>query len=132
MIKIRFHLVIIALVSQLFFIGPAATEPLEASEHASGEIFHSDSAPERDRLSLVSLLPVIVEGVVVGQLAAYGDATTRRAADYLELYDRAGHLLALGWFDAFGIQRTAIDRGLLEGAAKIEGVFVVLTDGDPI
>jgi hypothetical protein len=132
MTKNKFYLVILALVGQLFSIGQVASEPLEASEHASEEIFLSVSAPDRDRLSLVSLLPVIVEGAVVGRLAAYDDDSTRRAADYLELYDSAGHLLALGWFDKFGIQRTAIDRGLLKGAAELEGVFVILTDGDAI
>lgn len=132
MTKIRFSLIILVLVGQLFLLGQVATEPLEASDHASEETFLSVSVPERDRLNLVSFLTVTVEGKIVGRLAAYDDATTRRAVDCLELYDNAGHLLGFGWFDRFGIERTAVDRGLLEGAAELEGVFVVLTDGDPI
>jgi hypothetical protein len=131
--KSRFCLVTLGVVGQLFLFGHISTEPLEASDNASQhEMFLSASVPERDRLNLVSFLPVIVEGVIVGRVVVYDDVTTRRAADYLELYDSAGHLLALGWFDRFGIERIAVDRGLLEDAGKLEEIFVVLLDGDSI
>lgn len=132
MTKNRFYLVILALVAQLFLLGQLATEPLEASDHPSEDVFPPVSATERDRLSLVSFLPVIVEGVVVGGLAAYDDTTTQRAADYLELYDNDGHLLAVGWFDGFSIERIAIDLGLLEASEKLQGVFIILIDGDSV
>ncbi|HEX2522234.1 MAG TPA: hypothetical protein VHP35_08915, partial [Terriglobia bacterium] len=124
MIKNRLYRVILALAVQLFLLGQLAIEPLEASNYPSEEVFPPVSAKERDRLNLVSFFPVIVEGAVVGGLAAYDDATTQRAADYLELYDNAGNLLAVGWFDGFGIERIAIDLGLLEASEKLQGVFI--------
>jgi hypothetical protein len=38
----------------------------------------------------------------------------------------------LTWFDKFGIQRTAVDRGIVEEADKLEGVFVVILEGETI
>ena len=55
-----------------------------------------------------------------------------RPADYWEIYDKEGNLLAISWFDKFGIQRTAIDRGIVEEEDKLEGIFVVVLDGDSI
>jgi hypothetical protein len=40
--------------------------------------------------------------------------------------------LAVRWFDKFGIERMAVDRGFLENADKPEGVVVVLLEGDPV
>ena len=86
--------------------------------------------PEQHDMSLVSFQPWVVEGEVLGALAGYvyDDVTTERPADYWELYDTEGNLLALSWFDRFGIQRTAIDRGIVEGEGKVEGIFVVVSD----
>ena len=84
------------------------------------------------RLTEVSLSPLIVGDKIVGVVAVYDDATTKRPADCLELYDNSGHLLAISWFDEFGIQRMAVDRGLLENGDKLEGNFVVMSDGEPV
>jgi len=65
-------------------------------------------------------------------VAAYDDPTTKRPADYWELYNSTGDLLGVGWFDRFGIQRLAVDRGLLEDEDKLEGVFVLLSEGDSV
>jgi hypothetical protein len=83
-------------------------------------------------MSLVSFSPWVVEGEVLGTLAAYvyDDVTTARPADYWQLYDKEGNLLAIGWFDKFGIQRTAIDRGIVEQKDKLEGIFVVILNGE--
>ena len=80
-------------------------------------------------LILVSYFPVIVEAEVVGSLAVYDDATTARLADYLELYDNAGHLVVIRWFDGFAVERMAIDRGFLEDEGELEGVFVLVVEG---
>jgi hypothetical protein len=95
-------------------------------------IFLPASLPGKDHLTLVSFLPMIVEVEIAGALAVYDDTTTERAADYLELYDTAGELVAIGWFDRFGIERTAIDRGLLENEGELEGVFVLVLEGDSV
>ena len=75
---------------------------------------------------------MVVENKAVGVVAVYDDPTTDRRGDYLELYDDKGHLLAASWFDRFGIERVAADRGFLEGKNKLEGVFVILLDGDSV
>ena len=59
-----------------------------------------------------------------------------RKIDHLtvsEMLRQRGHqgdLLAVSWFDKFGIQRTAVDRGIVEQEDKLEGTFVVFLDGD--
>lgn len=82
--------------------------------------------------TLVLFSPVIVEAEVVGTVAIYDDTATRRPADYSELYDTAGQLLAIRWFDRFGIERMAVDRGFLDRADEPEGVLVVVLDGEPV
>jgi hypothetical protein len=62
----------------------------------------------------------------------YDDVTTERPADYWELYDKNGDLLAVSWFEGSGVQRTAVDRGILEEKDRLEGVFVVVLTGDSI
>ena len=49
--------------------------------------------------------------------------------DYFEFYDRETNLLAVGWFDRFGMQKLAIDRGLFDGSSRLQGVFVTRPDG---
>jgi len=62
----------------------------------------------------------------------YTDVTTQRPADYWELYDRNGDLLAVSWFDRFGVQMTAVDRGILEEKDRLEGILVVVLTGESI
>lgn len=88
-------------------------------------------APDKNALNPPSFRRLTIWGRVVGTAVLYDDPKTRRSADYLELYDSAGQLVAVSWFDRFGIRRTAIDRGLLEEARDLEGVFVVLPEGEP-
>jgi hypothetical protein len=73
----------------------------------------------------------LVEGEVLGTVAAYvyKDVTIERPIDYWEPYDKAGNLLAVGWFDKFGMERTAVDRGIMEEQNKLEGIFVLVLDG---
>lgn len=131
--KKKIYLIILGLVGQLSIFGPLPTETLQASDNAlRQEIFLPAPLPEKDRLTLVAFFPVIVEGQIVGAAAVYDDVTTERPADYLELYNSRGDLLALSWFDRFGIQRTVVDRGLVEQADELEGVFVLLLEGSSI
>lgn len=131
--KNKIYFIILGLLVQLFFFGSMPAELLQAGDHALGEEFSLPaSVLENDRLTLISFFPLIVEGDIVGGAAVYDDTTTERPADYLELYDSAGRLLAVSWFDRFGIERTAVDRGLLEDTGELEGVFVLLLDGDSV
>jgi hypothetical protein len=83
-------------------------------------------------MTLVSFDPWVVEGEVMGAVAAYvyDDVTTERPADYWEIYNQDGGLLAVIWFDSLGLRKTAVDRGIVEDKDKLEGVFVVVLDGD--
>jgi hypothetical protein len=87
--------------------------------------------PPRRSLNLVSLVPVTTDGGTA-TVAVYDDPATPRKEDYLELYDGRGELVAVGWFDEFGIQRLAIDRAVVEGRDKLQGVFVMLLEGHGI
>ena len=109
---------------------PAENSPIMSAIALDKEIPQTAAVPEKGHLILVSFSAFNVDGKTMGTIVLYDDPATERSADYLELYDQGGDLLALAWFDRFGIERTAVDRGLLENADKPEGVFVVLLDGD--
>lgn len=90
------------------------------------------SAPPSDvpqrPLQVIQSSPLIAGGVKLGTAVLYDDTSTRRAADYLELYDSQGGLVAVSWFDRFGIQRIAVDRAFADGEERLEGVFVTVVD----
>jgi hypothetical protein len=115
--KNKIIVTIVSLIAWLFISGPVGAESIPISE--------------QPHLTEVALSPLFVGGRIVGLVAVYDDPTTERPADRLQVYDNAGHLLVIGWFDKFGIQRMAVDRGLLDGE-KLEGVFVVMSDGEPM
>ncbi len=54
-----------------------------------------------------------MEGRIAGGMAVYHDAATERRGDYAEIYNPTGGLLAVIWFDRFGILRSAVDRGIV-------------------
>ena len=95
------------------------------------EIVPAAALKNRD-LNLISVSPLIIGAETIGFKAVYKDTSTKRSSDYVEFYDAAGHLVAVNWFDRFGIERIGIDRGLLEDASKLEGVFVVFLDGETV
>ena len=81
----------------------------------------------------MSVVEVTVGREILGAIAAYDDAATTRPDDYLELYNNVGALLAVSWFDRFGIERLAVDRALAEqDTSKLEGVFVLVITEDSI
>src|ERR1700741_769272 len=119
-------------IAVLLFLGLVAARASGLSHNVTeNEIL---TGPEQHAMSLVSFDPLVVEGKVMGEVAAYvyDDVTTERPADYWELYDQEGNLLAVSWFDRFGIRRTAVDCGILENEDKLEGNFVIVLDGDSI
>jgi hypothetical protein len=124
------YFIILGIVVQLLFFSDVEANELQPGHNAAEQ--ESVTAPEPHSMSPVSLDPWVVEGEVLGTLSAYvyDDVTTERPADYWELYDKQGNLLAVSWFDRFGIQRTAIDRGIVEEREKLEGIFVVVLDGE--
>jgi hypothetical protein len=127
--KCKRFLVVLAVWAGLFFSAPYSAV---ARDTFAGDI--EALLPiwvwEQHELSVVSVAPLVLGDDMVGVLTVYDDPATERPTDYFELYDNTGvNLLAVGWFDKFGIERTAIDRGVLDGADELQGVFVVVIDG---
>ena len=123
--------IMLGLAAPLFLSVPVEAAPIQSSDDASvQQAILSPFGPEQSQLTEVSLSPLVVNGETVGMVVVYDDPTTARPVDFLALYDNAGRLVAIGWFDKFGIQRMAMDRGLLEENGKLEGVLVLVLDGD--
>jgi hypothetical protein len=124
--------IVLGIVAHLLFFSAVRADELRPRNNATEQ--EIVTAPGHHPMTLVSSQPWVVEGEVLGTLAAYlyDDVTTERPFDYWELYDKDGDLLAVGWFDKFGIQRTAVDRGILEEEDKLEGTFVVVLYGNPV
>src|SRR5215467_1476800 len=132
--KSRIYLVIFVIfgfAAGLFPIDELGTKAAAADTFSRQEIFPT-SVPEKNQLRPISILPVTVEGQIVGRIVVYDDPATQRSADYLELYTNTGDLVAVSWFDKYGVERTAVDRGLLEDKDELEGILVVVLDGDAV
>jgi len=121
-------------VMTLFPEASMAVGPSKLMKDLRGEtVLLPPSAPERERLVLVSFLNVIAESEIVGAVAIYDDPRTEAATDYMEMYDEAGGLVSVSWFDPHGIRRTAMDFGLLQEEAEgLKGVLVLLLEGEAL
>jgi hypothetical protein len=131
--KAKIYIVVLGVVGQLFlfeFLGGGHSQAGESAPRK--DISVPTSIPDQRHFSLVTVYPLLAENQVIGALAFYDDAATARPADYLELYDREGNLLVVSWFDRFGIERVAVDRGFLENAERPAGSFVVFVQGDNV
>jgi len=129
--RTKFFVMVLGLFTQLSFAASIHSDPVQTSHRAVREMF-SASAPERHSLTLIAFSPLVVKGQTLGEVLVYDDPATKRPMDYFELYDSTGELAAVGWFDRFGIQRIAVDRGMLDNTDKPEGAFVFFVDGDSI
>ena len=128
----KVFVLIVSLCTQLSVAAPVHAEIRIADGALTQEPLVATSASKERPLALVSLSPLIVEGNTVGEVLVYDDPTTKRPEDYFELYDSTGDLVAIAWFDRFGIGRLTVDRGFLDGTDDLEGVFVSLVGGDSI
>ena len=131
-VRNKIYLIICGIIALLLFFGDIRADELRPRDNATEQ--EIATAPEQHDVTLVSSQPWVVEGEVLGTLAAYvySDVTTERPVDYWELYDKQTNLLTVSWFDRFGIQRTAVDRGIVEEEDKLEGIFVIVLDGNLI
>jgi hypothetical protein len=128
----KVFVLIVSLCAQLSSAAPLHAEIRIADGAQAQEALVPIFGPKERPLTLISSSRLIVEGNTVGKVLAYDDPTTKRPADYFELYNSTGDLVAIGWFDRFGIRRMILDRGLLDGTDDLEGVFVFLVEGDSI
>ena len=77
-------------------------------------------------------IPLNIHGVSLGTAVVYKNPSIGTPGDYLEFYNPTGNLIAVVWFDRFGIRRAAVDRSFLRGKNQPEGVFVPVEDGELI
>ena len=120
---------VVSLCVELLCVLPATAEFIPTKEITSREqIVDSVSASHE---LVPTFYQVMFEGRILGALLIYDDLNTKRPEDYLELYDIGTNLVAVGWFDRFGIRRIA-DRGLFDGGSILQGVFVTVLDGDAL
>lgn len=112
------------------FVLAAVTDARAAESDPGNQNLLSSLDLPRRPLSLIQHSPVVAAGITLGTAVVYDDPTTRRPADYLEIYDREGSLVIVSWFDRFGIQRMAMDRGFATGEKQLAGVFVAVVDGN--
>jgi hypothetical protein len=128
----KIYFIICGIVAQLLFFGDVRAEEIQPKDNGSEQ--ELVSGPEQHQMTLVSFEPWVVEGELLGLVAAYtyDDVSTERPTDYWELYDNQGSLVAVSWFDKSGVRRTAVDRGIVEEEDHLEGVFVVVLDGSSI
>ena len=118
-------------VMTLFPETSMAVGPSKFMKDLRGEtVLLPPSAPERERLTLVSFLNITATIGIIGMVAIYDDPRTEVQTDYVELYDGNGGLVSVSWLDPFGIRRTAMDSGLLAGEpSELQGLLVLLTEG---
>jgi hypothetical protein len=119
-------LLVIALVATLSS-SPLATQ---ANSSDSLEFFLPSWALQQHTLVQIAATPLFVGQEIVGLAVVYYDKNTDRSGDYLQLYNSTGDLVTVGWFDRFGIERVAVDRGFLEQKEELEGIFVVFLEGE--
>jgi hypothetical protein len=126
----KIYFIVLGIVAQLLFFGDVGARQVEPSDNNTGQ--EMVTGPEQHEMRLVSFEPWIVEEQIMGTVAAYvyDDVTTERPVDYWEIYNQDGELLAVSWFDSLGVRRTAVDRGIVEEKDELEGIFVVVLDGD--
>jgi hypothetical protein len=93
--------------------------------------FRAIDLPERP-VTVGKSIPLTVHGVALGTAVVYNSPGRANPGDYLEFYNPTGNLVAVVWFDRFGIRRTAVDRSFLRGKNQVEGVFVPIDDGELI
>ena len=117
--------------TMLWLAAHVEAEPLPTTEDLSlKQPLITASVPQKQSLTLIASVPLFMDGEPIGVLLFYDDATTKRPVDYAEVYNTSGDLLAVHWFDRFGIERTAIDRGIILHESDVEGTLVLFLDGD--
>ena len=132
--KFYFSIIIfLGLIGELILLGYIASTSVQAVETVVERSTNfAEVELSRRSLNLVSLVPVTSQGQTVGIVAVYDNPVTPRTEDYLELYDSGGELVAVGWFDQFGIRRMIVDRALVEGEDRFQRIFVTLVSGESI
>jgi hypothetical protein len=129
--RYKFYFVILSIIGSLLSYGTVRAQEVPPSDNTAEQ--QTVTGPEQHPIRLVSFDPWVIQGEVMGAVASYvyDDVSTERPTDYWEIYNQEGELLAASWFDSVGIRRTAVDRGIVEEKDQLEGILVLVVDGDP-
>ena len=119
----------IAFLALALSLIPSALASVNAVYDAANNRALPSSARPR-QLTAVMATPLVAHGTELGTVVVYDDASTVRPKDYMEVYSMGGDLMAVVWFDRFGIQRVAVDRAFAEGRDQVEGVLIAVVNGD--
>jgi len=101
----------------------------EASQIHQTEIVVVSINGSTERPIVLIRLVKVTTGIQ-GRIAVYDDLTTKKPADMAVFYNSSDEVVAIAWFDRFGIERLAVDSGFLHRARELTGVYVVLTAGE--
>lgn len=116
----------------LGLLGAGVPEGRTARIFADASAAFPDLEAVQRSVDLVQVSTIAGDGLSEAVVAFYDDPHTPRANDYVEVYDAVGNLLAVAWFDRYGIRRVAVERALLEGESRRRGDFVLLLHGDSL
>jgi hypothetical protein len=90
----------------LMVSGRVDADSLQIIANFSGnKITSPASLPEKQKMKLVGFFTITRAGQIAGGMAVCDDVATKRLGDYAEIYNPTGALLAIIWFDKFGILR---------------------------
>jgi len=115
----KFSIALFILLAVLLATANVNADPLQLAESPFGT---PTNLPEKQNMKLIGLLKPKAHAGIAGSMAVYDDIATKRIGDYAEIYNLKGALIAIIWFDEFGILRTAIDRGVVLHKKDVEGV----------
>jgi hypothetical protein len=104
----------------------------DSSQLAENPFGSLAALPEKEKMKLIGFVAPRASSGIAGGMAVYDDPATKRTGDYAEIYNLKGALIAIIWFDQLGILRTAIDRGVVLHKKDVEGVLVLVMNGELI
>lgn len=115
--------------AMFFVLFTAVGSNAAESDTIRQDAINSSQLPQRPS-SVVKVSQLIAGNTRLGTVVWYDDPATPRPADYVEVYDSDGGLVAVAWYDRYGIERVAMDRAFIEGRERLEGTFIAVVDGD--
>ena len=120
-------IVSLAVLAMLLTTTHVKGDSLQLAENPFGS---PAALPEKGKMKLIGFVAPRASSGIAGGMAVYDDAATKRIGDYAEIYNLEGALIAIIWFDQFGILRTAIDRGVVLHKKDVKGVLVLVMSGN--
>src|SRR5262245_61550302 len=99
----QFYSALIIPLTVLLTTTPVKADSLQLAENPFGS---TTVLPEKQNMKLIGFVTPKVSSGIAGGMVVYDDAATKRIGDYAEIYNLKGALIAIIWFDQFGILRS--------------------------